>query len=110
MIDLARLFSSHGVKASMITFPNDAAVFEKSIRRDQQSGHDIKLLTLQTPADDAGLSTTDMSAPPLTDTSVLQEPLKQVIKDYTPDCIVADAFHCWVPYVTDQIGSSTNHL
>ncbi|XP_027102765.1 abscisate beta-glucosyltransferase-like [Coffea arabica] len=53
--------------------------------------------SLSNPADDAGLSTTDMSAPPLTDTFVLQEPLKQLIKDYAPDCIVADAFHRWVP-------------
>ena len=66
--------------------------------------------SLSNPADDAGLSTTDMSAPPLTDTFVLQEPLKQLIKDYAPDCIVADAFHRWVPYVTDLVGSSTNHL
>ncbi|KAL2460270.1 UDP-glycosyltransferase 73B4 [Abeliophyllum distichum] len=103
MIDLARLFASHGVKATIITIPNEATVFQKSIDRDQQSGLDINFHVLQLPPD-TSLQTVDMSAPPMTDTSILQEPLKQLLIQRRPDCIVTDTFHRWVADVIDAIG------
>ncbi|KAA8536216.1 hypothetical protein F0562_028694 [Nyssa sinensis] len=106
MIDLARLFASHGVKATIITIPNDAAVFHKSIHRDQQSGRDINLHTLQLPPGEEfnTIASVDMSASPFTDTSILREPLKQLLVDRRPDCIVTDTFHRWVPDVVDDLG------
>ncbi|XP_059652913.1 abscisate beta-glucosyltransferase-like [Cornus florida] len=106
MIDLARLFASHGVKATILAIPNDAVVFHKVINRDKSSGHDIHLHTLQPPPGEqlTTISSVDMSAPPFTDTSILQEPLKQLLLRCRPDCLVTDTFHRWIPDVVDAIG------
>ncbi|XP_073027337.1 LOW QUALITY PROTEIN: abscisate beta-glucosyltransferase-like [Primulina eburnea] len=104
MIDLSRLFASHGATSVILTIPNDAAVFQNSIQRDQESGLQIHLHTLQLPPDSAVLKTTDMSAPPLTDTSCLQEPLHNLLLSRRPDCIITDTFHRWAADVIDVTG------
>ncbi|XP_073120281.1 abscisate beta-glucosyltransferase-like [Henckelia pumila] len=104
MIDLSRLFASHGAASVILTIPNDAAVFHKSIQRDQESGLRIHLHTLNPPPDSAALHTTDMSAPPLTDTSCLQEPLHDLLLSRRPDCIIIDTFHRWAAEVIDATG------
>ncbi|KAL6964031.1 abscisate beta-glucosyltransferase [Sarracenia purpurea var. burkii] len=109
MIDLARVFASHGIKSTIITSPNDAVVFHKTLNRDQLSGLDIHLHTLHLPSADDGeephtITSLDMSAPPFTDTSILQAPLTQLLLHRRPDCIVTDTFHRWVANAVDETG------
>ncbi|XP_031249901.1 abscisate beta-glucosyltransferase-like [Pistacia vera] len=94
MIDIARIFASHGAKSTVITTPKHALSFQKSINRDQESGLSVSIKTLHLP-DDIDIADTDMSASPHTDTSMLQEPLKALLAEHKPDCIVHDAFHRW---------------
>ncbi|XP_075672474.1 abscisate beta-glucosyltransferase-like [Castanea sativa] len=103
MVDMARLFASHGAKSTIIVTPTNALQFQNSILRDQNSGHPISIHALQLP-DGAVSPESDMSATPFTDTTVLQEPLKLFLIEHKPDCIVFDMFHCWAAELFDGLG------
>ena len=103
MIDIARLFASHGAKSTIIVTPTNAIQFQNSILRDQNSGHPISIHALQLP-EGAVSPDSDMSATPVTDTTVLQEPLKLFLIEHKPDCIVFDRFHRWAADLFDGLG------
>ena len=102
MVDLARVFASRGAKSTIITAPDNALLIHKAILRDQKLGHDINLHTLESPS--APVSFGDMSAPPFTDTTVLREPLRQLLIQRPPDCVVTDMFHRWVADDVHELG------
>ncbi|KAM2928473.1 hypothetical protein COP2_035718 [Malus domestica] len=103
MIDMARVFSSHGAKVTILsTTPADALRFRNSIRRDQTLNRSITIHVLKLPGDDAS-SDSSMTSAPLTDTSVLQESLRQFITQNLPNCIVIDVFHRWAAQVIDEL-------
>ncbi|KAG5573467.1 hypothetical protein H5410_063233 [Solanum commersonii] len=52
LVDIARLFASHGVKVSIITTHYNAVLFESSI---EDSGNQIFLPKLKFPSDEVGL-------------------------------------------------------
>ncbi|KAK2665042.1 hypothetical protein Ddye_003616 [Dipteronia dyeriana] len=95
MIDIARIFAFHGAKSTIITTPKHALSFQNSINRDQESGLPITITTLQLPNNIDDIANTDMSASPHTDTSMLEGPLKSLLLEKRPDCIVHDVFHRW---------------
>ncbi|CAK7329910.1 unnamed protein product [Dovyalis caffra] len=103
MIDIARVFASHGAKATIITTPKHSLSFQKSINRDQKSCLPISIHALEL-SDDVDVADTDMSATSLTDTSVLQEPLQNLLVKRKPDCIVHDVFHRWSADAIDSVG------
>ena len=103
MIDIARLFASHGAKSTIIVTPTNALQFQNSILRDQNSGHPISIHALQL-LDGAVSPDSDMSAFPSTDTTVLREPLKLFLIEHKPDCIVFDMFHRWAAELFDGLG------
>lgn len=103
MIDTARVFASHGAISTIITTPSNATHFHKSITRDQNSGHPITIHTLTLPQN-TDITDIDMSAGPMTDTSILLEPLKHFLTTHhRPDCIVIDMFHRWAGDVVDEL-------
>ncbi|KDP25003.1 hypothetical protein JCGZ_23986 [Jatropha curcas] len=102
MIDMARVFASHGARATIITTPKNALSFQKSIDREQNSGRPISIRTLVLP-DNVDIADTDMSAAPFTDTSMLQEPLRNLLLKYRPDCVVYDMFHRWCGHTIDNL-------
>ncbi|KAK9286767.1 hypothetical protein L1049_015171 [Liquidambar formosana] len=104
MTDLARLFASHGVKSTILITPSNTLLFQKSIQRDQQSGHDINLHPLKLPPGEPDIADVTMSAAPLTDTSILRDPLHLLLQEIQPDCIVVDMFHLWAVDVVDGLG------
>ncbi|KAI4342339.1 hypothetical protein MLD38_026977 [Melastoma candidum] len=92
MLDLARLFSTiPSVHATVLT---------------TSSHHPLPPL----PASIAVLYLSDvyldtsLSALPVTDTSHLAEPLRNLLVDRSPDCIVVDGFHRWSPAVIGPLG------
>ncbi|KAE8670028.1 putative UDP-glycosyltransferase 73B4 [Hibiscus syriacus] len=101
MIDMARMFASHGAKSTIISTPKHALPFRESIVRDQRSGRLISIEILCSP-DEADISDTNMSATPMTDTSMLEVPLKKLLLQRKPDCIVHDISHHWA---ADAIGN-----
>ncbi|PON82025.1 UDP-glucuronosyl/UDP-glucosyltransferase [Trema orientale] len=103
MIDMARVFASHGAKATLIAAPSNALNFQNAVVRDQLSGRPITIHSLRLP-DGAPMPDPEMSAAPFTDTSALLEPLSLLLVERPPDCIVVDAFHRWAPDVIDELG------
>ncbi|EEF43660.1 abscisate beta-glucosyltransferase [Ricinus communis] len=103
MIDIARIFASHGAKSTIITTPKHALSFQKSIDRDQKSGRPISIHILELP-DNVDIADTDMSAGPFTDTSMLREPFLNLLHESRPDCIVHDVFHRWSGDAIDGAG------
>jgi hypothetical protein len=114
MIDLARLFASHGVKATIVTTPQNVLLFQNPILRDQQLGHDISFVTLNFPAEEFGLpngcenelTTTngDMFTKLFMAAMKLQDPLGTLLSETRPDCLVSDRLYPWTADVTDGLG------
>ncbi|KAE8672820.1 Abscisate beta-glucosyltransferase [Hibiscus syriacus] len=102
MIDMARMFASHGVISTVISTPKYAPSFRESIVRDQRSGHSISIEILCS-TDAADISDANMSATPVTDTSMLEVPLKKLLLQRRPDCIVHDMFHHWAADAIDNL-------
>ncbi|KAL5053962.1 hypothetical protein RYX36_034644 [Vicia faba] len=102
MIDTARVFAKHGATSTILTTPSCAAQFQNSITRDQKSNLPITIYTLTLP-ENTQLPDTDMSAGPMIDTSVLLEPLKLLLLQQRPDCIVVDMFHRWAGDIIDEL-------
>ncbi|XP_052193922.1 uncharacterized protein LOC127802249 [Diospyros lotus] len=107
MVDLARLFASHGVRTTVVIAPSHEAVLQKAISRDQQAGLDVHIHTLEFPSGEsdipAAITSADMSAPPFIDTSALQQPLTELLLRRRPDCIVTDTFHRWAADAIDAV-------
>jgi abscisate beta-glucosyltransferase len=103
MIDIARVFASHGAKATIITTPKHSLSFRKSITRDKKSGLPISRHVLEL-SDNVDIAATDMSATSFIDTSMLQEPQQNLLLERKPDCIIHDVFHRWSAVAIDSVG------
>ncbi|GLU09218.1 hypothetical protein SLE2022_260910 [Rubroshorea leprosula] len=103
LIDMARMFAARGANSTIITTPKHALSFQNSILRDQQSGRTISIHTLQLP-EGVDIADTNMSAQIMTDTSILQEPLRNLLLQARPDCIIHDFAHRWVADAIDSLG------
>ncbi|XP_058735401.1 abscisate beta-glucosyltransferase-like [Vicia villosa] len=102
MIDTARVFAKHGAISTILATPSNAVQFQNSITRDQKSNLPITIYTLTIP-ENTKLPDIDMSAGPMVDTSVLLEPMKQLLLQQRPDCIVVDMFHGWAGDIIDEL-------
>ncbi|KAK9942044.1 hypothetical protein M0R45_007733 [Rubus argutus] len=94
LIDIAKLFSSHGAKCTIVTTPLNAPLFSKET---QISG--IELLLIKFPSTEAGLPREHESADLITTpdmmekfvkASILLEPqVEQILDEQRPHCLVA---------------------
>nr|BBK15462.1 UDP-glycosyltransferase [Polygala tenuifolia] len=103
MVDLARLFASRGVKATIVTTPVNATLISKSIQRTN-----VNILTFKFPSAEAGLpegcENVETTPPHLLANLILaslklRKPVDQIIRDHHPDCLVADYFYSWATEV-----------
>ncbi|KAL3515300.1 hypothetical protein ACH5RR_022202 [Cinchona calisaya] len=113
-LDMAKLFSSHGVKTTLITTPLRAPTFTKAIEATRQlQGNEIAIRVIEFPVEKAGLPEGCESLDKITDdqipnfikaTFMLQEPLEQLLKEYHdhPSCLVADMFFPWATEVAEK--------
>lgn len=102
---MAKLFASRGVKTTIITTPLNAHIFQKSIENSKLLGSEIGLRLVKIPVAEAGLPegfeclcqlTSDEMIPKFTKaTTMLREPLEQLLQEYMPNCLVADLFFPW---------------
>ncbi|XP_058730695.1 abscisate beta-glucosyltransferase-like [Vicia villosa] len=102
MVDTARVFAKHGATSTILAIPSNVVQFQNSITRDQKSNLPITIYTLTIP-ENTQLPDTDMSAGPMVDTSALLEPMKQLLLQQRPDCIVVDMFHRWAGDIIDEL-------
>ncbi|KAJ4956697.1 hypothetical protein NE237_013480 [Protea cynaroides] len=114
-VDMARRFSSHGVKVTIITTPLNACLFSNTIDRDKQLGLDISVQLIPFPSEEAGLpkgyenagSFPNFSAVALkffNGLSFLQQPFEELLQEHRPDCVVADMAFPWVTDVSAKLG------
>nr|BAD44687.1 UDP-glucose:anthocyanin 3'-O-glucosyltransferase [Gentiana scabra var. buergeri] len=113
-IDMAKLFSSRGVKATLITTHNNSAIFLKAISRSKILGFDISVLTIKFPSAEFGLpegyETADQARSiDLMDEFfraciLLQEPLEELLKEHRPQALVADLFFYWANDAAAKFG------
>ncbi|CAI9104626.1 OLC1v1003333C1 [Oldenlandia corymbosa var. corymbosa] len=105
-LDMARVFSSRGVKSTMITTHQCIPMFEKSIqRKGKQSFTDISIRGIHFPAVEAGLPEGTESVDQIKSehliphfimaTAMLQDQLEQLLEECRPHCLIADKFFPW---------------
>nr|GMC83329.1 scopoletin glucosyltransferase-like [Ipomoea batatas] len=104
-LDMAKLFASRGVKATIITTPLNQPVFSKAVDKYTQLGFQIEIRLLEFPAVEAGLpeSCQHLDQVPGDDglprffkaCAMLQPSLEDLLQELRPDCIVADMFFPW---------------
>nr|GME03704.1 scopoletin glucosyltransferase-like [Ipomoea batatas] len=104
-LDLAKLFASRGVKATIITTPLNQPVFSKAVDKYTQLGFQIQIRLLEFPGVEVGLpegcQRTDQipsadAIPSFFKACVmLQHPLELLLQELRPHCLVADMFFPW---------------
>nr|GMD07171.1 scopoletin glucosyltransferase-like [Ipomoea batatas] len=114
MVDIARQFASHGVKATILTTPLNAARISKTIHRDRELGSQITIRVLEFPYKESGLPEGHES---LSDTTTLeqtlsffnaldhlQRPVERLVAEDRPDCIVAGSRFTWCNDLAAKFG------
>nr|GMD02664.1 scopoletin glucosyltransferase-like [Ipomoea batatas] len=99
MVDIARQFASHGVKATLLTTPLNAARISKTIQRDREHGNQITIRVLEFPYKESGLpeghenlsdtTTSEQTHSFFNALDHFQRPVEQFVAEDRPDCIVA---------------------
>ncbi|PRQ22955.1 putative flavonol 3-O-glucosyltransferase [Rosa chinensis] len=102
LINISKLFASHGVRTTIITTTLNAPLFSKPI---QSSGFDIELLVIKFPCIEVGLpegierpnlaTTLEMKEKFFKATTLLQPQIDKILDQHRPDCLVADTFFAW---------------
>ncbi|KAH6767096.1 UDP-glucosyl transferase 73B3 [Perilla frutescens var. hirtella] len=101
-LDMAKLFSSRGLKTTIISTPS----FSDPIRKAQDSGFEVGLITIRFPHQESGLPHHIVSLDQVTSDakllpkffkalSLIQDPVEKLIQDLNPDCLVSDMFLPW---------------
>nr|POE69113.1 isoform 2 of udp-glycosyltransferase 73b4 [Quercus suber] len=111
-LDIARLFSARGVKTTIITTPKNAPLFTKTLDKIQNSSTKISLKIVHFPAKEVGLPEGFENLDLVTDlqvhrkffaaTSLLQQPLDDLLQELHPHGLVADMFFPWATDIASR--------
>ncbi|KAK4284560.1 hypothetical protein QN277_001377 [Acacia crassicarpa] len=104
-VDMAQLFASRGVRATIITTPLNLPLISRSLQESTALGLAINLVAIKFPYAEAGLpegcenadsiSSQDMFQIFIKATTMLQEPLEQLLQEHRPDCLIAGWLYPW---------------
>ncbi|KAL3614238.1 hypothetical protein CASFOL_042312 [Castilleja foliolosa] len=111
ILDMAKLFTSRGLKTTIISTPS----FADSIERARKSGHDIGLSIIDFPPEKSSLpkdilsldqviSSPDVMSQFLEAVSLLQEPFEKLLQELNPNCLVSDSFLPWTFDSAEKLG------
>ncbi|XP_059652929.1 scopoletin glucosyltransferase-like [Cornus florida] len=114
MVDMAKLFSGHGVKATIITTPLNAPLISKTIDMDTELGSNISIRVIKFSSLEVGLpegceNLSSVTSPEMIvkfykATYMLQEPFEQLLREDSPDCLVADMYFPWATELASKLG------
>ncbi|KAL6218868.1 hypothetical protein ACLB2K_012075 [Fragaria x ananassa] len=100
LTDIAKLFSSHGARCTIVTTPLNAPLFSKATQRGE-----IELVLIKFPSAEAGLpqdcesadliTTQDMLGKFVKATFLIEPHFEKILDEHRPHCLVADAFFTW---------------
>lgn len=110
VIDMAKLFSSRGLKSTVATTSHFAPFLSKSLQNDTDSD----VVTFKIPSADVGLpedveavhmvKTPDMQNRFFKSCSLLGPRIADILERCRPDFLVADMFFTWAPDVAKEFG------
>ncbi|XP_062090560.1 UDP-glucose flavonoid 3-O-glucosyltransferase 7-like [Humulus lupulus] len=117
-MDMAKLFASRGLKATIVTTSYYAQNFSKTIEKSRAFlGTQVEVLTIKIPCSEVGLpegieSVHMVSSPEnrlkfFEACGKLRPQLDHLLKRHRPDCLVADTFFPWAPNVAAESGIPT---
>ncbi|KAG6677860.1 hypothetical protein I3842_14G048400 [Carya illinoinensis] len=109
MLDMAKLFTTRGVKATIITTPLNVPIVAKAIERTKTRGNGVVKIDIQTiefPAVEAGRpegceatdsrTTHEKMSTFISSLKMLRQPLEQLLQNHDhPHCIIADMTFPW---------------
>ncbi|XP_017251161.1 nuatigenin 3-beta-glucosyltransferase [Daucus carota subsp. sativus] len=106
LVDAALLFASRdGVKVSIVTTPCNAAMFQSSVDKSTNSGHQIAIYSVEFPSAQVNLPEGIESMSTATSIEqylkvwkaieLIQKPMENLIRSLSPDCIFSDMFYPW---------------
>ncbi|CAD5189740.1 unnamed protein product [Musa acuminata subsp. malaccensis] len=116
MVDMAKLFSSRGVKSTILTTTANAPLIQPTVDRANQSGHRHPITTsvIRFPAAAAGLpdgcenathvTTEEAKLKFLQAVAMLRQPFEQALRRHNPDAVITDFFLPWSVDVTLELG------
>ncbi|KAL3621139.1 hypothetical protein CASFOL_036051 [Castilleja foliolosa] len=109
-LDMAKLFTSRGLKTTIISTPS----FAHSIQKARESGHDIGLSIVNFPPEKSSLPKNILSLDQVTSpqmlsqffgaVSLLQEPVEKLLQHLNPNCLVSDSFLPWTFDLAEKLG------
>lgn len=109
--DMAKLFVSRGLKATIITTPLDAPFIHKKI---ENSTNPVHIFTIEVPTLEVGLPENCQSLHLATfpemqrkfckATGLLEPQREQFLQQNRPNCLVADVFFPWATDVASKFG------
>ncbi|WJX44434.1 soyasapogenol B glucuronide galactosyltransferase [Trifolium repens] len=105
-IDMAKIFASKGVKATIVTTPLNKPMISNAIAQSKNhSSYNIDIQTIKFPCVEGGLpegceNVNAIPSPPLVPTffnatKLLQKPFEELLLQQKPHCIIADMFFPW---------------
>ncbi|XP_047337440.1 scopoletin glucosyltransferase-like [Impatiens glandulifera] len=113
-LDIAKLFTSRGIKTTIITTPQNVTFFTKAVERATQLGQQMSVRAIDFPVARAGLPETCQSLDQVQSeemlhrffraTVLLQPQLEQVMAECRPNCLVADMFFPWATESAAKFG------
>ncbi|KAF9603609.1 hypothetical protein IFM89_037108 [Coptis chinensis] len=102
MVNIARLFATHGINVTIITNNFGAIQFHKALTEELKSGHKITIHTLS--EESATPQETKNVKNFLFSTGTLKSQVEQVITQRSPQCIVSDMFFPWTADIAIALG------
>ncbi|PON40835.1 UDP-glucuronosyl/UDP-glucosyltransferase [Parasponia andersonii] len=116
-LDMAKLFASRGLKATILTTSYFAHVFSQTIEKSRALSTQIEVLTINIPCAEVGLpegiESVHMVSSPENQLKFfeacgkLRPQLDLLLKRHRPDCLVADTFFPWATNLASESGIPT---
>ncbi|KAH7850381.1 hypothetical protein Vadar_032091 [Vaccinium darrowii] len=113
MVDIARLFAAHGVRATIITTPMNAQRFKTTVDREIKAGRHIALEILPFPSvpglpqgweNLSDTPTPEMSMRLFRAINLLQPQIESLFRAIRPDCIFSDVLFHWTVDIAIELG------
>ncbi|CAA6658779.1 unnamed protein product [Spirodela intermedia] len=96
MVGIAKLFATRGARASVVAAATDPAALRPLLDWTDLSGRSVQFILLPS----SSSSMADLGA-------VLREPLRRLLREQPPVCLVFDAFFPWAIDVAEEVGVPT---
>ncbi|KAJ6824013.1 scopoletin glucosyltransferase-like [Iris pallida] len=97
MVDMAKLFASRGVRATIVTTAGNLTRVKPAVDR---CPHPIRILTISFPSSSVPDNMSDVPTPDtcnevLEALGSLEAPFEQLLAEHRPDCVVSDMWYTW---------------